>query len=187
MLTLKAAGHPKWYHPSSLTSGGRFANKSPAVLARQAAHGMLAAAWHLYTGGRPAECFRMRWDDFSVPGADAVPPVWVLGLAGILHLFQDIWHWFLPGEWHGFWVRFVAVQCLQCRLSPFGDVRPERGILATMTPPSALKAVSPFPLFAFWVLGVMVGGITSSSRGCACKEVCAVGQERPKREKGKAG
>jgi hypothetical protein len=33
MLTLKAAGEPKWYHPSSLTSAGRFANKSPAVLA----------------------------------------------------------------------------------------------------------------------------------------------------------
>ena len=79
MLQLKAVGDPKWYHPSSLTSGGRFANKSPAVLARQAAHGMLAAAWHLYTGGRPAECFRMRWDDSNVPGADASPPVWVLG------------------------------------------------------------------------------------------------------------
>jgi hypothetical protein len=90
MLKLKAAGDPKWYLPSSLTSGGRFANKSPAVLARQAAHGMLAAAWHLYTGGRPAECFRMRWDDSSVPGADASPPVWVLGLAGILKLFQDM-------------------------------------------------------------------------------------------------
>jgi hypothetical protein len=90
MLTLKAAGHPQWYHPSSLTSGGRFANKSPAVLARQAAHGMLAAAWHLYTGGRPAECFRMRWDDSSVPEADAVPPVWVLGLAGVLQSFQDM-------------------------------------------------------------------------------------------------
>jgi hypothetical protein len=88
MLRLKAAGDPKWYHPSSLTSGGRFANGSPAVLARQAAHGMLAAAWHLYTGGRPAECFRMRWDDSSVPGADAGPPVWVLGLAGVLQLFQ---------------------------------------------------------------------------------------------------
>jgi hypothetical protein len=90
MLKLKAAGDPKWYHPSSLTSGGRFANKSPAVLARQAAHGMLAAAWHLYTGGRPAECFRMRWDDSSVPGADAGPPVWVLGLAGVLKMFQDM-------------------------------------------------------------------------------------------------
>jgi hypothetical protein len=50
---------------------------------------MLAAAWHLYTGGRPAECFRMRWDDSSVPGVDASPPVRVLGLAGILQLFQD--------------------------------------------------------------------------------------------------
>jgi hypothetical protein len=49
MLTLKAAGDPKWYHPSSPTRGGRFANGSAAVLARQAAHGMLAAAWHLYT------------------------------------------------------------------------------------------------------------------------------------------
>jgi hypothetical protein len=143
MLTLKAAGHPKWYHPSSLTNGGRFANKSPAVLARQAAHGMLAAAWHLYTGGRPAECFRMRWDDSSVPGADAAPPVWVLGLAGILQLFQD-----MPGT--GFCLvstlgsghLFMAPRSVQCRLSPFGDVRPKRRIFITMTPPSA---VSPFP------------------------------------------
>jgi hypothetical protein len=135
MLKLKAAGDPKWYQPSSLTSGGHFANKSPAVQARQAAHGMLATAWHLYTGGRPAECFRMRWDDSSVPGADASPPVWVLGLAGVLKLFQD-----MPGTGFclvssmgtgcGLW----AVQCLQCRLSPFGVVRQKWGDITPLTP-----------------------------------------------------
>jgi hypothetical protein len=31
MLKLKAAGDPKWYHPSSLTSGGRFANRCSPV------------------------------------------------------------------------------------------------------------------------------------------------------------
>ena len=150
MLRLKAAGDPKWYHPSSLTSGGRFANGSPAVLARQAAHGMLAAAWHLYTGGRPAECFRMRWDDSSVPGADAGPPVWVLGLAGVLQLFQA-----LPGTGFclvsslGSGYLFVAVQCLQCRLSPFGVVRQKREDVDPMTPPSALKASFPFPFSPF--------------------------------------
>jgi hypothetical protein len=78
-----------WHHPSSLTSGGRFANNSPALLARQAALGMFAAAWHCYTGGRPAECFRLRWPDLSVAGVDAEPPVWVLGLSGVLKVFQD--------------------------------------------------------------------------------------------------
>jgi hypothetical protein len=122
MLRLKAAGDPKWYHPSSLTSGGRFANGSAAMLARRAAHGMLAAGWHLYTGGRPVECFRMRWDDISVPGADASPPVWVLGLAGILRFFQG-----MPGT--GFcpvrslvWVQLVA---LQFRISPFWGLKGE--------------------------------------------------------------
>jgi hypothetical protein len=32
----------------------------------------------------------MRWDDSNVPGADVSPPVVVLGLAGILHLFQKM-------------------------------------------------------------------------------------------------
>jgi hypothetical protein len=89
MQSLKDAGHPLWYHPSSLTNGGRFANNSPALLARQAALGMLAAAWHLYTGGRPAECFRMRWGDSAVPGVHGQPPVWALGLAGLLPAFQE--------------------------------------------------------------------------------------------------
>jgi hypothetical protein len=35
-------------------------------------------------------CFRMHWGDSNKPGADASPPVWVLGLAGILQLFQDM-------------------------------------------------------------------------------------------------
>jgi hypothetical protein len=78
-----------WHHPSSLTSGGRFANNSPALLARQAALGMSAAGWHCYTGGRPAECFRLRWPDSSVPGVDTEPPVWVLGLSGLLKVFQN--------------------------------------------------------------------------------------------------
>lgn len=97
MLQLKAAGHPMWYHPSSQTTGRRFANGSPALLARQAAH--LTAAWHIYTCGRPAECFRMRWHDSSVPGVDGAPPVWALGLADILKLFQAMpqWCWLCHG------------------------------------------------------------------------------------------
>jgi hypothetical protein len=31
----------------------------------------------------------------------------------------------------------------------------------------------------------MVGGIIISCHSCACEEVCAVGQQMPKREKGK--
>jgi hypothetical protein len=93
MLALKATGDPMWHHPSSLTNGGRFANSSPALLARRAALGMFAAAWHCYTGGRLAECFRVRWPDSSVPGVvlqvEGEPPVWVLGLAGLLKAFQD--------------------------------------------------------------------------------------------------
>jgi hypothetical protein len=58
------------------------------MLARQAAYGTLAAAWHLYTGGRPAECFRLRWGDTGVPGAGNIP-VWALGLAGLLRDFQE--------------------------------------------------------------------------------------------------
>jgi hypothetical protein len=69
MLANKAAGAPNWFHPRSLTSGAQYSNTSPAMLARQAAYGTLAAAWHLYTGGRPAECFRLRWGDTGMPGA----------------------------------------------------------------------------------------------------------------------
>jgi hypothetical protein len=58
------------------------------MLARQAAYGTQAAAWHLYTGGRPAECFRLRWGDTGVPGAGNIP-VWALGLAGRLRDFQE--------------------------------------------------------------------------------------------------
>jgi hypothetical protein len=77
----------------------------------------------------------MRWDDSSVPGADAGPRVWVLGLAGVLRLFQD-----MPGTGFclvssmgtgcGLW----AVQCLQCHLSPFGVVRQKRGDITPLTP-----------------------------------------------------
>jgi hypothetical protein len=73
MLASKAAGAPNWFHPGSLTSGAQYSNTSPAMLARQAAYGTLAAAWHLYTGGRPAECFRLRWGDTGVPGAGKTP------------------------------------------------------------------------------------------------------------------
>lgn len=90
MNALRAAGHPLWYLPSSLANGGRFTNNSPALLARQAAHGMLAAARHIYTGSRPTECFRMRWQDSCVPGLDGEPPVWALGLAGLLKVLQDM-------------------------------------------------------------------------------------------------
>lgn len=89
MLAKKAAGDALWFNPSRLTDGGRFANNSPALLARQAALGMFAAAWHCYTGGRTAECFRVRWADSHVPGVDGEPPVWALGLAGLLNAFQD--------------------------------------------------------------------------------------------------
>jgi hypothetical protein len=35
---------------------------------------------------------------------------------------------------HGCCVRLVAVQCLQCRLSPFGFVRQKRGDITPLTP-----------------------------------------------------
>ena len=88
MLASKAAGAANWFHPGSLTSGAQYSNTSPAMLSRQAAYGTLAAAWHLYTDGRPAECFRLRWGDTGVPGAGNVP-VWALGLAGLLQDFQE--------------------------------------------------------------------------------------------------
>uniref|UniRef100_A0A383WKX2 Uncharacterized protein n=1 Tax=Tetradesmus obliquus TaxID=3088 RepID=A0A383WKX2_TETOB len=66
MLASKAAGAPNWFHPGSLTSGAQYSNTSPAMLATQAAYGTLAAARHLYTGGRPAECCRLRWGDTGV-------------------------------------------------------------------------------------------------------------------------
>jgi hypothetical protein len=43
------------------------------------------------------------------------------------------------------------------------------------------EGLLPFSLFPFWVLGVLVGGVIISCHSC----VCAVGQEMPKREKGK--
>jgi hypothetical protein len=50
---------------------------------------------------------------------------------------------------HGYWVRLVAVQCLQCRLSPFGVVRQKRGDVMPLTPRSALKPFSPYPFSPF--------------------------------------
>lgn len=88
MLANKGRGAANWYHPASLTSGAQYANNNPAFRARQAAYGMLAAVWHVCTGGRPAECFRLRWDDSGVPGAGDIP-VWGLGLVGVLQEFQD--------------------------------------------------------------------------------------------------
>jgi hypothetical protein len=48
-----------------------------------------------------------------------------------------------------FWVRLVAVQCLQCRLSPFGVVRQKREDVDPIRPPSALNASFPFPFSPF--------------------------------------
>eukprot|EP00883_Tetradesmus_obliquus_P000521 jgi/Sobl393_1/10546/SZX77775.1 len=74
MLASKAAGAPNWFHPGSLTSGAQYSNTSPAMLATQAAYGTLAAARHLYTGGRPAECCRLRWGDTGVYGIRSFIP-----------------------------------------------------------------------------------------------------------------
>jgi len=91
MLANKAAGLPNWFHPGTLSSGARFANGSAAMTAVQAALGMLACGWHIATGGRQAECFRWRWSDTGAEGLSAnfIPPVWVLGLAGVLEEFQQ--------------------------------------------------------------------------------------------------
>ena len=55
MLVNKATGKANWYHPASLTSGGRYANGSAAMRCIQAASGMLASCWHMYTSRRQAE------------------------------------------------------------------------------------------------------------------------------------
>jgi hypothetical protein len=88
MLALKQSGHPMWFHPSSLTSGGQFATTSAAFRAHQAALALLATAQHLYLGSRQAETVRGTWDHSQVPGVQAEPPVWVLGLRGLLPKFQ---------------------------------------------------------------------------------------------------
>lgn len=91
MMTNKAAGLANWFHPASLTTGVRFAHGSAAMTAVQSARGMLAAAWHMATGGRQAECFRWRWTDTGLDGLseESVPPVWSLGLAGVFQQFQE--------------------------------------------------------------------------------------------------
>jgi hypothetical protein len=106
MLANKAAGVPNWFHPSSLCSGGRYANSSVCMTAVQSALGMLSCAWHACTGGRQAEGFRSRKTDSGVDGVSSEckpPPVWVLGLAGadVLRAFQAAqgtsWHMI---NWH---------------------------------------------------------------------------------------
>ena len=87
-LALKERGNPMWFHPSRLTSGGQFATTSAAFRARQAAQALLATAQHLYMGSRQAETARGTWDHSSVPGLSAEPPVWALGLSGLLKQFQ---------------------------------------------------------------------------------------------------
>jgi uncharacterized membrane protein YgcG len=79
---------PMWFHPSRLTSGGQYATTSAAFRARQAAQGLLATTQHLYMGSRQAETARGAWDHSSVPGLSSEPPVWVLGLSGLLAQFQ---------------------------------------------------------------------------------------------------
>jgi hypothetical protein len=85
-----------FYHPAQLTSGADFAHGSAAERCRLAAMGVLAASFHLHTGGRQAECFRIRWQDATVvlteeltgvPGIAEVP-LWTLGLASVLQQFQ---------------------------------------------------------------------------------------------------
>ena len=87
-LALKESGDPLWFHPSRLTSEAQFATTSAVFRARQAAQALLATAQHLYMGSRQAETARGTWDHSSVPGLSAEPPVWVLGLSGLLTQFQ---------------------------------------------------------------------------------------------------
>jgi hypothetical protein len=107
MLKLKAAGVPKWYQPSSLTSGGRFANKSPAVLARQAAHGMLAT-----TPLHRREASRVLQDAlgrFQCAWGRCWPSCLGAGLGWRPEAVSGhAWHWLLLGEQHGYWVRLVG-------------------------------------------------------------------------------
>uniref|UniRef100_A0A383VW58 Uncharacterized protein n=1 Tax=Tetradesmus obliquus TaxID=3088 RepID=A0A383VW58_TETOB len=87
-LALKESGDPLWFHPSRLTSEAQFATTSAVFRARQAAQALLATAQHLYLGSRQAETARGTWEHSSVPGLPAEPPVWVLGLSGLLAHFQ---------------------------------------------------------------------------------------------------
>jgi hypothetical protein len=87
-LALKDSGDPMWFHPSRLTSGGQYATTSAAFKARQAAQALMATAQHLYMGSRQAETARGTWDHSSLPGLSAEPPIWVLGLSGMLAQFQ---------------------------------------------------------------------------------------------------
>jgi len=91
MLANKAAGKANWYHPASLTSGGRYANGSAPLRCIHAASGMLASSWHMTTSRRQAEAFRWRWSLTGIEGVseECIPPVWGVGMAGLLRCFQE--------------------------------------------------------------------------------------------------
>ena len=86
----------RWTHPAQLTNGSVFSSTSPAKRARRAAYGLVAVVFQLYSGGRGAELFRWQWrHTFVVLAGGSRVPVWVLGMSGILPLFQKA----LGGFW----------------------------------------------------------------------------------------
>lgn len=52
---------------------------------------MLASCWHIYTSRRQAEAFRWLWTGTGVEGVSDkdTPPVWVVGMGGLLEKFQE--------------------------------------------------------------------------------------------------
>lgn len=98
MLAAKARGEKNWYHPAAYL---RNKNKDkdgqyhPGFRAKRAATGFLFWVLTLYAGSRPASVARAKEDDTEVPlpnefeeGLGRSPPVWVLGLAGLVEHFQ---------------------------------------------------------------------------------------------------
>jgi hypothetical protein len=85
-----------------------------------------------------------------------------------------------------YWVQLLALRSAQCRLFPFGDVGQKRGDFTTMTPPSALKTVSPFPFSPFGFQGH--GGWRHQQQSWLCLRggMCC-GTENAKKGKGKRG